>query len=141
MYSMPNHEVIRKHKGSNRKLVNPDKFSRWTNQKAPRPNPNTQAPRANTQAPRPNPNTQAPQRPSPQRPVYSINTATLPGVDKNIARPLNTPQTNSIRTIGKLLSRSQLVGFVIRDGNNIRRVTSAQMKELIAKGIVTDIMV
>lgn len=130
MYSMPSHEVIRKHKGSNRKLVNPDKFSRWTNQKAPRPN---------TQAPRPNP--QAPQRPSPQRPAYSINTATLPGVDKNIARPLNTPQTNSIRTIGKLLSRSQLVGFVIRDGNNIRRVTSAQMKELIAKGIVTDIMV
>ena len=127
MYSMPNHEVIRKHKGSNRKLVNPDKFSRWTNQKAPRPNP---------QAPR-----QTPQRPSPQRPAYSINTATLPGEDKNIARPLNTPQTNSVRTIGKLLSRSQLVGFVIRDGNNIRRVTSAQMKELIAKGIVTDIMV
>lgn len=132
MYSMPNHEVIRKHKGSNRKLVNPDKFSRWTNQKAPRPNPNAQAPR---------PNTQAPQRPSPQRPAYSINTATLPGVDKNIARPLNTPQTNSVRTIGKLLSRSKLVGFVIRDGNNIRRVTSAQMKGLIAKGIVTDIMV
>ena len=131
MYSMPNHEVIRKHKGSNRKLVNPDKFSRWTNQKAPRPNP---------QAPRPNPNTQAP-RPNQQRPAYSINTATLPGVDKNIARPLNTPQTNSVRTIGKLLSRSKLVGFVIRDGNNIRRVTSAQMKELIAKGIVTDIMV
>ena len=132
MYSMPSHAVIRKHKGSNRKLVNTDKFSRWANQKAPRPNQNTQAPR---------PNTQAPQRPSPQRPVYSINTATLPGVDKNIARPLNTPQTNSIRTIGKLLSRSHLVGFVIRDGNNIRRVTSAQMKELIAKGIVTDIMV
>ena len=122
MYSMPNHEVIRKHKGSNRKLVNTDKFSRWTNQKAPRPNP---------QAPRPNQ----------QRPVYSINTATLPGVSKNIARPLNTPQTNSVRTIGKLLSRSKLVGFVIRDGNNIRRVTSAQMKGLIAKGIVTDIMV
>lgn len=134
MYSMPSHEVIRKYKGSNRKLVNPDKFSRWTNQKAPRANPNTQAPR-------PNPNTQAPQRPSPHRPAYSINTATLPGVGKNIARPLNTPQTNSIRTIGKLLSRSQLVGFVIRDGNNIRRVTSAQMKELIARGIVTDIMV
>ena len=130
MYSIPSHAVIRKHKGSNRKLVNPDKFSRWTNPQAPRPNP---------QAPRPN--TQAPQRPSPQRPAYSINTATLPGVDKNIARPLNTPQTNSVRTIGKLLSRSKLVGFVIRDGNNIRRVTSAQMKELIAKGIVTDIMV
>lgn len=136
MYSMPSHAVIRKHKGSNRKLVNPDKFSRWTNQKAPRANPNPQAPRPNTQAPR-----ATPQRPSPQRPVYSINTATLPGVDKNIARPLNTPQTNSVRTIGKLLSRSQLVGFVIRDGSNIRRVTSAQMKELIAKGIVTDIMV
>lgn len=134
MYSMPSHEVIGKHKGSNRKLVNPDKFSRWTNQKAPRPNPNPQAPR-------PNPNTQAPQRPSPQRPAYSTNTATLPGVGKNIARPLNTPQTNSVRTIGKLLSRSQLVGFVVRDGNNIRRVTSAQMKGLIAKGIVTDIMV
>lgn len=139
MYSIPNHEVIRKHKGSNRKLVNPDKFSRWTNQKAPRPNPQAPRPNPNTQAPRPN--TQAPQRPSPQRPAYSINTATLPGVGKNIARPLNTPQTNSIRTIGKLLSRSQLVGFVIRDGSNIRRVTSAQMKELIAKGIVTDIMV
>jgi len=41
---------------------------------------------------------------SPENPSYGVNAATLPGVDKNIARPLNTPKVNRVKTVGKLMN-------------------------------------
>lgn len=41
---------------------------------------------------------------NPENPSYGVNAATLPGVDKNIARPLNTPKVNRVKTVGKLMN-------------------------------------
>lgn len=75
------------------------------------------------------------------RPSYKINTATLPNVDKNIARPMGTPKQNPVKTVGKLLRGSVLVGFVIQNGQGVKRVNTNQMKVLIANGTITDVMV
>lgn len=79
---------------------------------------------------------------NPENPSYGVNAATLPGVDKNIARPLNTPKVNRVKTVGKLMNGQKIVGFVLQiDGKNYKNVEALQMKALIAKGIVTDVMV
>jgi len=39
-----------------------------------------------------------------ENPSYGVNAATLPGVDKNIARPLNTPKVNRVKTVRKLMN-------------------------------------
>lgn len=169
MFSIPNHEVIQRHRGKKNKVFNPQErvLRRLQNtsgaavvnkpiqgaqgvqgvgnqnrnqsqiQTRPQIKP-AQNIRQNIQQQR-----QGTQPTSPMNPRYGVNTATLPNADKTVARPLNTPKQNNVQTVGKLMRGQKIVGFVLRDTktNRITNVDTDKMKALIAKGIVTDVMV
>lgn len=143
MFSVPKHDVIVKHKGSKNKFFTPkkrflvqlqDARKMTTTRAVGNPGLNVGKSGQNVGNGKSTLN--------PEHPTYSVNAATLPGVDKTIARPLNTPKVNRVKTVGKLMNGSKIVGFVLQiDGKTYRNVTSLQMKALIAKGTVTDVMV
>lgn len=166
MFSIPNHEVIQRHRGKKNKVFNHQEkvLRRLQNtsgaavvrkpiqgaqgagnqnrnqsqiQTRPQVKP-VQNMRQNIQQQR-----QGTQPTSPMNPRYGVNTATLPNADKTVARPLNTPKQNNVQTVGKLMRGQKIVGFVLRDTktNRITNVDTDKMKALIAKGIVTDVMV
>lgn len=174
MFSIPNNEVIQRHRGKHNKQFNPPKrfiISLRDVQRTGKPGraarsviPNTastagqapkQAPKiAQPQSQRPNQAANALKQQAraysnqnqagvqqPTNPVYKVNAATLPGVDKNIARPMNAPKQNNIHTVGKLLRGQTLVGFILYNGKSYKRVNTTQMKALIQNGTVTDVMV
>lgn len=143
MFSIPEHEVIQRNKGKRNKYFKPQRKFIVQPQNGNRAVLNPTIKRQSLKEPytKSQVHLEKPNVPQPTNPAYKVNTATLPGVNKSIARPLDTPKKNNIRTVGKLLRGQTLVGFAIQNGKSIKKLNKEQMKALIANGTVTDIMV
>lgn len=148
MFSVPEHPVITKNRGKKSKVFFPDKKYLGTQNgrtalQSMSKTPGTTGAKGvrNAKVGSKNPGL-ARVGATPEHPTYGVAAATLPGVDKSIARPLNTPTVNRVKTVGKLMNGSKLVGFILCvDGKKYKKVGALKMKGLIAKGIVTDVMV
>ena len=75
------------------------------------------------------------------RPSYDMNAATLPGVSRDVARPLTAQTVNPYKTVGRIMNGSKRVGFIILVNGKPQQVTDNQMLKMVASGKITDVMV
>ena len=143
MFSIPMNDVIQKHRGSGNKfftpqgkyLTAPPAAQHGQNQRV---NGLTLQSTARQQATNQG---QQQQRLNPMQPRYDINAATLPGVSRDVARPLTAQTVNPYKTVGRIMNGSKRVGFIILVNGKPRQVTDNQMLKLVASGKITDVMV
>ena len=143
MFSIPMNDVIQKHRGSGNKfftpqgkyLTAPPAAQQGQNQRV---NGLTLQSTARQQATNQG---QQQQRLNPMQPRYDINAATLPGVSRDVARPLTAQTVNPYKTVGRIMNGSKRVGFIILVNGKPRQVTDNQMLKLVASGKITDVMV
>ena len=143
MFSIPMNDVIQKHRGSGNKfftpqgkyLTAPPAAQQSQNQRV---NGLTLQSTARQQATNQG---QQQQRLNPMQPRYDINAATLPGVSRDVARPLTAQTVNPYKTVGRIMNGSKRVGFIILVNGKPQQVTDNQMLKLVASGKITDVMV
>lgn len=143
MFSIPMNDVIQKHRGSGNKFFTPQgKYlsappaaQQGQNQRV---NGLTLQSTARQQASN---QRQQQQRLNPMQPRYDINAATLPGVSRDVARPLTAQTVNPYKTVGRIMNGSKRVGFIILVNGKLQQVTDNQMLKLVASGKITDVMV
>ena len=143
MFSIPMNDVIQKHRGSGNKfftpqgkyLTAPPAAQQGQNQRV---NGLTLQSTARQQATNQG---QQQQRLNPMQPRYDINAATLPGVSRDVARPLTAQTVNPYKTVGRIMNGSKRVGFIILVNGKPQQVTDNQMLKLVASGKITDVMV
>lgn len=145
MFSIPMNETIRKHRGSGNKFFTPQRKyltappAAQQNRQNQRVNGLTlQSTAAGQQASNQG---QQQQRLNPMRPSYDMNAATLPGVSRDVARPLTAQTVNPYKTVGRIMNGSKRVGFIIMVNGKLQQVTDNQMLKLVASGKITDVMV
>ena len=144
MFSIPMNDVIRKHRGSGNKFFTPQRKYLTTppaaqqNRQNQRVNGLTLQSTARQSAPGQG---QQQQRLNPMQPRYDMNAATLPGVSRDVARPLTAQTVNPYKTVGRIMNGSKRVGFIIMVNGKPQQVTDNQMLKLVASGKITDVMV
>lgn len=144
MFSIPMNETIRKHRGSGNKFFTPQRKYLTT---PPAAQQNRQNQRVNgltlqsTAGQSASNQGQQQQRLNPMRPSYDMNAATLPGVSRDVARPLTAQTVNPYKTVGRIMNGSKRVGFIILVNGKPQQVTDNQMLKLVASGKITDVMV
>ena len=143
MFSIPMNETIRKHRGSGNKFFTPQRKYLTTPPAAQqgqnqRVNGLTLQSTARQSA---SGQGQQQQRLNPMQPRYDMNAATLPGVSRDVARPLTAQTVNPYKTVGRIMNGSKRVGFIIMVNGKPQQVTDNQMLKLVASGKITDVMV
>ena len=143
MFSIPMNDVIQKHRGSGNKFFTPQ--GKYLS--APPAAQQSQNQRVNgltlqsTARQQATNQGQQQQRLNPMQPRYDINAATLPGVSRDVARPLTAQTVNPYKTVGRIMNGSKRVGFIILVNGKPQQVTDNQMLKLVASGKITDVMV
>lgn len=143
MFSIPMNETIQKHRGSGNKFFTPQRKYLT----APPAAQQSQNQRVNgltlqsTARQSASGQGQQQQRLNPMQPRYDMNAATLPGVSRDVARPLTAQTVNPYKTIGRIMNGSKRVGFIIQVNGKPQQVTDNQMLKLVASGKITDVMV
>ena len=144
MFSIPMNETIRKHRGSGNKFFTPQRKYLTA---PPAAQQNRQNQRVNgltlqsTAGQSASNQGQQQQRLNPMRPSYDMNAATLPGVSRDVARPLTAQTVNPYKTVGRIMNGSKRVGFIILVNGKPQQVTDNQMLKMVASGKITDVMV
>ena len=143
MFSIPMNDVIQKHRGSGNKFFTPQ--GKYLS--APPAAQQSQNQRVNgltlqsTARQQATNQGQQQQRLNPMQPRYDINAATLPGVSRDVARPLTAQTVNPYKTVGRIMNGSKRVGFIILVYGKPQQVKDNQMLKLVASGKITDVMV
>lgn len=143
MFSIPMNETIQKHRGSGNKFFTPQRKYLT----APPAAQQSQNQRVNgltlqsTARQSASGQGQQQQRLNPMQPRYDMNAATLPGVSRDVARPLTAQTVNPYKTVGRIMNGSKRVGFIIMVNGKPQQVTDNQMLKLVASGKITDVMV
>ena len=143
MFSIPMNDVIQQHRGSGNKFFTPQ--GKYLS--APPAAQQSQNQRVNgltlqsTARQQATNQGQQQQRLNPMQPRYDINAATLPGVSRDVARPLTAQTVNPYKTVGRIMNGSKRVGFIILVNGKPQQVTDNQMLKLVASGKITDVMV
>ena len=144
MFSIPMNDVIRKHRGSGNKFFTPQR-KYLTVPPAAQQSQNQRVNGLTLQSTGARQSAsgqgQQQQRLNPMQPRYDMNAATLPGVSRDMARPLTAQTVNPYKTVGRIMNGSKRVGFIIIVNGKPQQVTDNQMLKLVASGKITDVMV